>query len=67
MILPCSFFEVTIAAVDNIIAMITSIAITTNIFEYVDEVTTVFFSLLGAINSFIDEVVPTESSLICLE
>ena len=71
MILPCVFVKVMIAAASKTIKIIPKIPTPSNNFEYHAERYTVgLISSLGATNSFIDEVVTREPSIlrmICLE
>ena len=71
MILPCVFVEATFTAVSMDIEIIPKIPTPNNIFEQHAERNTVgLISSLGATNSFIDEVVTREPSIllmICLE
>ena len=70
-LLPCAFVETMIAEVRKTIVIITKIPTPNNIFEQHAERNTVgLISSLGATNSFIDEVVTREPSIllmICLE
>ena len=71
MILPCAFVEATIAAVSKTIDIITTIPTPINISEHLAERNKfVFISSLDTTNSFIDEEVTREPSMllmVCLE